>query len=170
MTLPLGILDQAFNICLDLLMIPGCYWPSLCLWLKSSCDSRRWQEWTLLEKWTYCLVKKERWITAWSSLAVLWGTFGMGSSNTHFAVLFHWCPLSSTWGDGGCVPPSVQEPFRRGWQEGLHLRWLPDVDISSRTWPGNNHYPSHHCVPREWLQTFQPEFICSGHALVQRCQ
>lgn len=30
-TLPLGILDQAFNICLDLLMIPGCYWPSLCL-------------------------------------------------------------------------------------------------------------------------------------------
>lgn len=27
-TLPLGILDQAFNICLDLVMIPGCCWPS----------------------------------------------------------------------------------------------------------------------------------------------
>lgn len=30
--------------------------------------------------------------------------FGMGSSKTHSAVLFHCCPLSSTWGHGGCIP------------------------------------------------------------------
>lgn len=103
-TLPGAILDQVLNISLDLLMIPGCYWSSLCLWRKASCNSRHWQEWAGLEKWRYCLVKQERWTTAWSFLAVLWGRFGMGSSNTCFAVLFHWCPLSSTWGDGGCVP------------------------------------------------------------------
>lgn len=74
-------------------MIPGCYWPSLCLWLKASCSSGHWQGW----KWTYCLVKREGSTTAWSSLAVLRGTFGMPSGSVGMpTAATHTLPCCST--------------------------------------------------------------------------
>lgn len=67
--------------------------------------------------------------------------FGMSSSNTHSAVLFHCGVFSPPLGDMVAASLlSIKEPFHRDWQEGFLLKWLP-VDISSRTWTGENPLP-----------------------------
>lgn len=144
---------------------PNWYWPSTSLSKKLVAVKTL----ALLEKWMSFIAKQESWTTTttWSSFAVLQGSFRMGSSNTCFAVVFHGCPLSSTWWEGSWIPVSIHQPFCSGWQEGLHLRQFPHVNIHE---PGLGTGASLPVSVCEWLQTSQVEFVRSGQASRRQCR